>query len=274
MNIIPISIHALPLLAPVPSANPSLHSFAICSALTIPYSFKIAPIRTLPLCLQWSVTLDYNDPMPISPELLQRALDLHLRFLEQDPIAFDQIYDLTYRYVYIGIRTKANLVRDVHIIETAVNDAFLSYYAHPDRFDGKRSNLVAWLIMVGWRDLQNATDSRLADNRNVVEWPARVEDDGELSETDVELPDDEDIQQLIEDRNSPVWSRIGELLPDTTDQAVARLMLDGVRSTDEYANEMRIMHLTTEERASEVKRAKDRIHKTLKRHLDAAEFRP
>jgi hypothetical protein len=218
--------------------------------------------------------LGYNFAMRVSPDILERALDCHRRFLQQDPIAFDQLYDLTFGHVYAGIRAKATWVRDNHLVETAANDAFLDYYAHPARFDGSQSNLVSWLIRIGWRDLQNATDPRRADARKVVEWPSRVEDDGELSESDVDLPDDEDIQQLILDRNSPVWSRIGELLPDTTDQAVARLMLEGVRSTDDYAHEMRIMHLTADVRASEVKRTKDRIHKTLKRHLDAAEFRP
>jgi hypothetical protein len=61
--------------------------------------------------------------------------------------------------------------------------------------------------------------------------------------------------------------RAVELLEEPRDRAILRLMMDGVRETEEYAEVLQVHDLAQEEQREIVKRNKDRIKKTLQRHL-------
>ena len=71
---------------------------------------------------------------------------------------------------------------------------------------------------------------------------------------------------------SPVWPLLERLLPNAVDREIALLMLENVRDTDSYAHTLGISHLSQDKREAEVKRHKDRIKKTLQRHIDRSEL--
>lgn len=152
---------------------------------------------------------------------------------------------------------------DPHLIETAVEDALIAYIGSPARFDPRRAGLFTYLRQLARSRLLNllARQKNLSATEKVVELEA-VESVYEM--TDCELADPEDALARRESDDA-TWRKLRELLTDPIDLELIKLMMEGVRETDRYAALLGLSSLPAEEQASEVKRHKDRLKKTIQR---------
>lgn len=195
----------------------------------------------------------------------QRHQMLHLQFLNEDVTAFARIAEQLLAPLNASLQRKFP-AHDPHLVETAVNDALLAYYHNPQTFDSSKRSLKGYLYMSARGDLLNTIERE--------KFPeAFVELDALATEYEVEIPDGADWQEKIFARHSPVWERVRELLDGPVDQEFVELMLDGERSTLEYARVLGITERPAPEQEKIVKQNKDRLKKFLQRHLDSSEFR-
>jgi DNA-directed RNA polymerase specialized sigma24 family protein len=136
----------------------------------------------------------------------------------------------------------------------AADEALMSFLVQPARYDPARGPLSTYLRLSALGDLKNAF-ARDAKHRAV----------SLDSVADVPNP-----RNQIDATESPladprITAEVAALAPE--ERAVLELMCEGVRDTDEYAEELGLLHLSIEERRAEVKRTKDKLQKRLSRAL-------
>jgi hypothetical protein len=151
-------------------------------------------------------------------------------------------------------------------VEIVAIDALMQFRSEVVKYDSQKLSLFAYLRMAARGDMLNLIDKhrrrdgRLVDLESTTVLNA-VPDTGGLEshfELDLWLQDRTDLpRQELYDRLA------GEL--ETADKEILTLILDGVRATADYAAVMGIEHLDEAEQKLEVKRAKDRILKKLRR---------
>jgi RNA polymerase sigma-70 factor, ECF subfamily len=208
--------------------------------------------------------------MPSKNETTDDSLHLHVKLISGDPTASTQIAEKHLPRLIMDLKRKFPQVED-HAVETAAEDALMNYLLHPNRFDPSRLPLHNYLRMSARGDLLN-----VLRRHKVTSDSSRF---GEVVELD-RLNGEQDIEDLfspsVDDitlyRNSPVWERLLELLPDPIDQEIVLLMIENIRSTEAYADILGLLDLPPDEQMREVKRHKDRIKKRLQRHLQRSEL--
>jgi DNA-directed RNA polymerase specialized sigma24 family protein len=144
----------------------------------------------------------------------------------------------------------------------AVTEAFLDYCAQPHRFDvGRRVPLHLFLLMASRRNMLNLL-------RNEGRRRAHEGEAGQLyAKSAVEL--DPVVGNLLQKEESEQLHQQEEefmsLLQGPKDRQILALRLRGERSTKAFAEILGISHLPADVQRREVKRAKDRIDKILRR---------
>lgn len=203
------------------------------------------------------------------PTLRQLGADLHQQLLEGDLTAPARISERFLASIVSKLKRKYPRLDDPHSAESAADDALLDYFNKPGQFLPEMGRLDAFLLMAAERDLLNILRgekiSGLPKRVNVVELDAS---DGEYITGDESLSVEEQVLLLI----SPVWLKLETLLPEIVDRDFLLLMMDGERSTQEFAAILGIGEQTLEQQFAEVKRHKDRIKKTIQRHLQRSEL--
>jgi hypothetical protein len=152
---------------------------------------------------------------------------------------------------------------DRQIISDGVTDALLSYINEPERFDPDRGVVLisfiarkaCWLI----RDTMMSEQRRRRRDREYF-ITAKNDERTELWE----LTETEPVGV------GDFLSRALEILDHETDRAILRLWLRGERKSQLFAKIMNIEQQCEQERRHQVKRAKDRILKVLRRHFSGA----
>lgn len=197
--------------------------------------------------------------------------DLHQRMLDGDVTAPARIAELFMPVVTRKLRRKYPNMNDPHLVDTAVEDAILNYFARPEQYNPVKLGLLGYLRMSAEGDLRNLLqgEEKEADH---LRLNGSVELDDSGTEHRIEVPDDFDLQALVLARNSPVWELLGDILPDAVDQEIVLLMMDHVRETSAFAEVLGILDLSTDEQAAAVKRHKDRLKKKLQRNLSRSEL--
>lgn len=146
--------------------------------------------------------------------------------------------------------------RDDEIVSDAATDAIINYVTRPATFDGKSRTLLGFLKMAAEGDFKNLARKK---NRPLAH---------EILTDPVELrlvPGNEDEEGLALDAVS-ANERLDSLFPGEIDRKLARLVIDGERSTQAYATLLGLTEKPVKEQRTEVKRHKDRIKKVLERH--------
>ncbi len=168
-----------------------------------------------------------------------------------------------------SLRKEFSSLGDYHLIDTAVGDALINYLGSPARFDPRRASLFTYLRWLAKSRLLNllARQKNLSAMEKVVELEA-VESVYEM--TDCEFADPED-DLARRESDDATWRKLRELLTDPIDLELIKLMMEGVRETDRYAALLGLTSLSAEERASEVKRHKDRVKKIIQRKYQRGE---
>jgi len=147
-------------------------------------------------------------------------------------------------------------VNDITLIQSAVTDAVMSYFAHPDRYNPEKSALFTYLRLRAASNLLNLLSAE--KGRKFVE----LEAPDSVNKTEGDDIEESLIKREVNDR---VMRQIKEILPDPVDQELASLMISGIRDTSSFAEKLNILHCDPEEQARVVKRHKDRIKASLKR---------
>jgi DNA-directed RNA polymerase specialized sigma24 family protein len=190
-----------------------------------------------------------------------QLLVLHRRLCDGDRTASDELAALLLDPLVERISRQFPRA-DEHWHFQAVADALLDYCARPHHFDERRGvPLAPFLLMTCRRNMLNLL-------RGEARRRTRKGQAAQLSATSsVEL--DPVAGNLIQQEESAQLHQQEEdymnLLQDPQDQQILALRLRGERSTVAFAAILGISHLPIEVQRREVKRAKDRIDKILRR---------
>lgn len=209
-------------------------------------------------------------------DLNQKTKDLHKRMVVGDVTATVEIAELMLPILTSRLNKAVYpSVFDNHLIDTAVTDALLNYFANPNQFQPEIKSLTGYLLMSAKGDLLNYLHPRKLDEISVgiVE---DVEHRDTYSEETIEgsvIIDDVNVEEEAFLRLSPINSQIQELFTDPKDQELASMIIDEIRETNEYANVLGINHLSFAEQQEIVKKHKDRIKKIITRKIDPKRLR-
>jgi len=193
---------------------------------------------------------------------------LHTRLLQGDITATAEIAEHLLFNLIGRLHRRYPHLDDAHLVDTAVHEAMMQYFQHPEWYDPRRAALSSYLLMSADGDLRNM----LKGERGNAVFTATSLDDSEQEGT-ISLVDGFDLEHEVASTFSTTWSHLQNHLPNPVDQEIVQLMLDNVRETETYADTLGIQNSPHREQQRIVKRHKDRLRKKLRRVLDPAVFR-
>jgi hypothetical protein len=199
-------------------------------------------------------------PFP-SPD---EGLRLHLRLLEQDPVAPADVCRAYIKPLADWLDGTFRL-GDPDLAHTAAGDALLKYVQHPEAYDPRGASLAAYLRMAARGDLVNLLDKEGRHQRQRVPWKV-VELDQEGG--NLFGREDEPSRQLERAEEAAAWQQFLRSVQEgwtPAEQRALEFMLAGERSTAVFAAALGFGSLPAAEQEREVKRVKDRILARLKR---------
>lgn len=189
----------------------------------------------------------------------------HRRILRKDATAFAELCEAALPHlVEFLIATYPQVERHIH--EMTAIDTLLSYNADPQKYDPAQLSFFAYLRMAARGDLLNVVDKQQRQAKRLVNIEA-PEVESALPHQDL-LTDTGRLEEWLQEHTKLSRQDIYHLLEDELDeidQQLLMLMLEGVRDTEQFAAVMSISHLEPQAKRSEVKRAKDRLNKKLRR---------
>lgn len=193
----------------------------------------------------------------------ESELSLHQRLLEGEETASSEVCD---RFLDPLIKDLnrfnpkiAN--RDPSLIPDAVVEALLNYIDEPEKYDPERKELYSYLRMSAEGDLKNLLDKERRRTRDQESLEGDVEVDKKSRNSPLQLvsiPDQEAEKQELREK-------LEDVLQSEKDVEVAEMILNEIRKTEHYVDVLNLSDLPIEKQREEVKRAKDRIKKALKR---------
>ena len=190
-----------------------------------------------------------------------QLLELHRRLLTGDRTASEEVVRLLHASLTQEVSAQFRHT-DQHIIWDGVIDAMLDYCARPQQFDAERGVSAQAFL-------------RLAARRNVVNM-LRENNGGRSAKRRQDMPGLHPVSNLIlqvgnllqkeeSTQRQRQQTALTHALQNPNDQQLLALRLQGVRRTEAFAEILGITHLPIETQRREVKRAKDRIDKMLRR---------
>lgn len=199
------------------------------------------------------------DPPTASPAGRPDEVALLRRLLDGDPIAPAEASEYYLPLLLANRGWARGYTQDEHRVETAADDALLSFLERPDRFDATKLSLLRYLAMSARGDLKNAVqrEARHASRRVLLEVVELRPPGGNDAQTELELPGGLSAEELLR--------RLHERVTDPLDRRALALIIDGVRETPAYARIWGFTHLPMAEQRQLVKLNKDRLEKQVRR---------
>jgi RNA polymerase sigma-70 factor (ECF subfamily) len=179
---------------------------------------------------------------------------VHERLLAGEPTASAELCKVLLAPL-TGWLIKKGRTQDREAVHDAATDALVAYLRRPERWKEQKATLVSYLCMAADRDLLNLLEKRrrVSERELHVEDVELIEDGRNDEQTPHSIVPDRVLDALVKEVGSP------------TDMALIGLLIKGERSTDVFARELGIEHLSQMDKAREVKRHKDRLKKVLQR---------
>lgn len=200
-------------------------------------------------------------------QLQQQALGIHQRLLSGDPTASLDMAELLLDALVNRLRGRWPGQSYAEACHDAATEVIVIYLGAPDRYDPKRSALLTWLTMQAHGDLLNHYKSpqKKFERRWLVE--SAVSRDDPESDRSVRLGDRVPWLDAVPGLDAPAaLAAIRDAFPDERDRRLIWLTcVDEVHSTEDAASVLGLVELPERERASAVKRHKDRVMKRLRR---------
>ncbi len=190
-----------------------------------------------------------------------QLLAFHRRLCDGDRTASDEFAELVLKLLVDQVARRYPRT-DEQIIWDGVSAAFLDYCGRPHQFDaGHGVPLDRFLRTASWRNVANILRSNVRRRTHEAE-AARA-----YATVTVELdPVVGNLLQQEENAQLHQWEEdLMNLLQDPRDRQILALRLQGERSTEAFAEFLGVSHLPIAAQRREVKRAKDRIDKILRR---------
>jgi RNA polymerase sigma-70 factor, ECF subfamily len=201
-------------------------------------------------------------------EMEDLGKSLHQRMVRGDPTAFAAIAESHMEWISKNLTKRYSTLYDQHLISSAVVDALYNYQGKPERYNPEKGSLAKYLLISADGDLRNL----LARDKKKTYIP--IDDDVELSSENQEyrvesaiLVSEDNVEELVIANTSQVWDIIKEYLPAPMDQEICKLLMENIRTVDEFAKVLGLQDLPIQEQRSIVKRHKDRIKKVLLRNV-------
>ncbi len=206
--------------------------------------------------------------------LNERLLNIHARIMTGDMIAPSELAELALPILTDRLNKKYPDIFDPDLVDTAVTDALLNYFAHPDRYKPEKLSVIGYLFMSANGDLLNWLKPKSVERNSI-----QLDEDVEFGDRYAEIPiessvavDDANVEDDVFAHLSSIDSRIREIFSDPRDQELVAMIMDGIRETEEYAKVLGIDHLDYSEQQEIVKKHKDRIKKMITRKIDPKEL--
>lgn len=196
---------------------------------------------------------------------------LHQRLVNGDVTASAEIAEMFLPSMVTHLKVNYPELKDLHLIDTAAEDAIINYLNRPRQYNPDKANLLTYLCISARGDLLNLLQ-KAKKHSDHLQLAEDVEFDEVDSEYKVVIRDGTDLEEQVFARLSPVWGWLKEFLPDPVDRQMVELIMDGVRETSAYADTLGVSHLDADEQVSIVKRHKDRLKKMLQRHINRSEL--
>ncbi len=207
--------------------------------------------------------------MSTNLDLKELSNALHQRLLAGSATATANIAEVFLPLLTSRLRQRYPNLDDPHLVDTAVEDALVSYFKRPKQYDPVKLSLASYLRMSADGDLRNSLKSQKNDTTTKsLDRFVELED----RETEYQLADNFDLEAQVMNNLSPVWRRLNELVTDPIDQEIVLLMMEGVRDTKAYAEVLGVSEHSFEKQAAAVKRHKDRLKKVLRRAIKPSEL--
>ncbi len=154
---------------------------------------------------------------------------------------------------------------DAHICDTAAEDAIISMIRSPLQYDSERLALDAYLRMAAQGDLRNLLEKeRRHSSRRTDLEPVELPGGDRNYEQDADF----DLVETWDEEESELLKFVQERMMSTFtpgEQRTLQLMIDGERKSAVFARALGIADLPELEQRRQVKQAKDRITKRLRR---------
>lgn len=187
---------------------------------------------------------------------------LHRRLCNGDRVASEELIGLLLPSLTRRL-TRQFPLTDEQMIFDGLVDTLLDYCAQPSRFDEQRGvPLDRFLSKAAWRNIANSL--RGEKRRKVREEKASIAYGDPLVELDPTAGNLLQKEEAARRRRQEVV--VMQMLPDLQDREIWTLRIQGERRTEAFADILGIAHLPAAEQRREVKRAKDRIDKVVRRH--------
>lgn len=186
---------------------------------------------------------------------------LHQRLVEGDPTATAELFIQVSGPLTDLLRSRSR--RDVALVHDAIIDALMDLAKRPDSCDLSKGEIWTFLVIASRRNLLNLLRAKhrardrdfrymgVAEGEPAGNYP-RLSEDGDA--------DRELASQRLAGITDGVTGGMGE-----QDLSMIRLMADGIRATGPYAQVLRIADLPEADQRRQVKNAKDRLLKRLRR---------
>ena len=187
-------------------------------------------------------------------------LPLHGRLLKGDRVASEELAEALLSPLVNEMAHKFPMT-DVHLVSDGVTDALLDYALKPLSFDpGRGVPLDRFLAKAAWRNIANSL--RGEQRRKAREKRSLELNDEKVVELHPAMGNL--LQNEPKDRRQQL-DELGQSMENPIDKRIFELMATGERRTERFAKVMGILHLPLDQQRREVKRAKDRIDKVLRR---------
>jgi hypothetical protein len=185
----------------------------------------------------------------------------HARLIDRDPTAPSDLV-VSYLSPLVDWLLRTYPRHDGALLETVAIDLLLDVGRRPEQYDPDRLSLFAYLRMAARRDVTNALEKERRRAAHQVPWedvelrpPAR-----NSTWTSASDPADAVIEVLDREKVLAMREQF-----DDRDWACVLLILDGERHPEPFAALLGLHDRPREEQGREVKRAKDRLKKKLRR---------
>jgi hypothetical protein len=189
---------------------------------------------------------------------------LHARLIAGDKLVTAELCETFFPALCRSAEKKFHYLSDSHIVAVAAEEAFLSYLNHPEKFDPQKGSLIGYLFLA---TRMNVIDKLRSLKKNTVGLdPSIIEHkvEGGIADPELKLIEEEDAQFAP---YSPAMRRMLAIVTDPIDREVVKLMMEGERKTEAYAEVMGILHLPYSEQQDRVNKTKERLKTTLRRNL-------
>jgi hypothetical protein len=203
-------------------------------------------------------------PLTFPPS--EEGFALHLRLLDATDLLASN--DICERYLEPLSNCLATRFPSAHPDDrfTAAEDALMTYFENPQKYDPAKLDLGKFLRMVALRDLSNLSRKEARHQRK-RQVDFRVEE-SRLVGNSLQEP----LTVLLRREEQADASRIVEAVRaecSEPERAGLALLIDGERASIRYATALGVEHLPEKEMRHEVKKFKDRLEKRIGRKGEA-----